>query len=530
MDNASFSPDGTRIATVGFRSVQLWDARDSHLITQLKGLRGFVRSALFSPDGTRIVTAGSDNLALVWDACDGHLIIPLKGHTGRVDSASFSPSGERILTTSDEDKTARVWDARDGHEIAALKGHSGQVTGAKFSPTGERIVTADWDTVRLWDARDGRELLRFSVTAKLSATPFSPDGRFLLFATNEVAQIVPLSRAAAAQLTFSRQNAWVAERMRESAKAGDDFAWRWQIQHWLTSELSKSDELQDVFGAALVSPSEAIADDGLSRLMRSSANFLRARFAQLGALGYWARLERAAFVTASSPGATARDWRVLAFARLGLGQSPRWRTAAVAAAESGLKPYTAAADVFEAAIAVRVAPGALVDYVPLLTAVERAATTDQSKYAKAVSPGALLFRAGRYEEAERRLRPVVTGENPSQLGEAFFAMTLAKLGKLEEAKGLLARLDAWANAKPAQGEAETNLSAETWDFRLEYELLMKEAHGMLGLPEPGSFLAYALAISNPNPAHVFISGPPPFTEHRELGGWAGTAAAVLVQP
>lgn len=69
-------------------------------------------------------------------------------------------------------------------------------------------------------------------------------------------------------------------------------------------------------------------------------------------------------------------------------------------------------------------------------------------------------------------------------------MTLAKLGRFDEARALLALVEAWAAAKPTQGDAPTNLAAQTWDFRLELELLLAEAREMLGLPKPDSLLGY----------------------------------------
>ncbi|HRI43995.1 MAG TPA: hypothetical protein PLV39_07485, partial [Fimbriimonadaceae bacterium] len=143
------------------------------------------------------------------------------------------------------------------------------------------------------------------------------------------------------------------------------------------------------------------------------------------------------------------------------------------------------------------------DFGPLLEAVEKAAASGPQRYARADSPGALLFRAGRYEEAEKRLHPAVQGDSPSRIGQVFLAMTLAKLGREAEAKALLAQVEARAAAKPTQGDAPTNLAAQTWDTRLELELLLAEAREMLGLPKPDSLLGYverALRFEVPMPA------------------------------
>ncbi|HEX8204252.1 MAG TPA: hypothetical protein VF590_27490, partial [Isosphaeraceae bacterium] len=77
-------------------------------IAVLKGHSGLVWSATFSPDGTRVATASGDGTGRVWDAATGKLIAALKGHTSDVAWAAFSPDGARVVTAS-RHKTARVW-------------------------------------------------------------------------------------------------------------------------------------------------------------------------------------------------------------------------------------------------------------------------------------------------------------------------------------------------------------------------------------------------------------------------------------
>jgi WD40 repeat protein len=492
--SASLSPDGSRIATVeGSGLTQVWDARDGREIVKFARHAAEFGSPSFSPDGSRIVTGGRDGTARVWDAQDGREIAKLVGHTGGVQSASFSPDGSRIVTASN-DSTARVWDAKDGREIAKLAGHTGEVQSASFSPDGSRIVTAGADnTARVWDAESGRELLRIPTATWVSSAIFSPDGRFLLLTIGSEAHLVPLSREAASTLTFVRQESWVADQLAASAKAGDRFAWDWQIKHYLTSELAKTSELQDAFESALGSPDASIAADARERLARIPIRFLRKQFDSLVTSHRWTEVEETLERIVSDPRATLTERKWLALVRLHLGDFAGWREAARSAAEAALKPGVSADDIIQAAIAVRAAPDALDDCGPLLAAVERAVASHPQQYARAATPGALLFRAGRYAEAEKRLQTAVAGDPPSRFGQVFLAMALAKLGRTDEAKAIFAEVEAWAAAKPAQGNSPTNLLDQTWDYRLELELLISEAREMLGLPKRASLLILALA-------------------------------------
>jgi hypothetical protein len=112
--SATFSPDGSTVATVGGREARLWDARSGRDLMSFTP-HGTVASANFSPDGKRLVTGFWDNSARVWDLDSrlpglklrgkANMLQEGDGHGGFVNMASFSPDGKSILTASD-DKTA----------------------------------------------------------------------------------------------------------------------------------------------------------------------------------------------------------------------------------------------------------------------------------------------------------------------------------------------------------------------------------------------------------------------------------------
>ena len=184
LENAEFSPDGTRIVTASMdRSARVWDARSGVQIATLSGDRGF-HSASYSPDGTRIVTSSDDKTARIWDARTGAQITVLSGHGEEVDSAAYSSDGARIVTAS-TDQTARIWDAHTGAQIRVLAGHGDIVYFAAFSPDCARVVTASNDrTARIWDARSGVQLAVLSGhTDRVNFAAYSPDGSRIVTAS-----------------------------------------------------------------------------------------------------------------------------------------------------------------------------------------------------------------------------------------------------------------------------------------------------------------------------------------------------------
>lgn len=122
---ALFDPKGVRIATLcADHSVRIWDAARGIPVGPPMDIGNVPRQASFSPDGMRIVTIGDDppgpvrpdtlpsldaRKARVWDVATGRLLAELL-HPKEVRSAEFSPDGQAVLTASG-DKDARLWDA-----------------------------------------------------------------------------------------------------------------------------------------------------------------------------------------------------------------------------------------------------------------------------------------------------------------------------------------------------------------------------------------------------------------------------------
>src|SRR5262249_12668340 len=163
------SPDGTRSVKISSGgSASLKDTITGKTV-QLSGHTGPVENATFSPDGSMIATASRDQTARVWSSTTRRwhrtrLVGVFAGHLRTVRSVAFSPDGRLLVTTaggfSNADKTdnpARIWDVASRAPVAVLEGHDGAVLMAAFSRDGRRLVTASRDgTARTWDVATGR--------------------------------------------------------------------------------------------------------------------------------------------------------------------------------------------------------------------------------------------------------------------------------------------------------------------------------------------------------------------------------------
>jgi WD40 repeat protein/serine/threonine protein kinase len=92
------------------------------------------------------------NSVLIVDKADGRVIHTLLGHTAAVVCVAFSPDRRRLATAS-FDRTIKIWDTATGREVFTLLGHTAGVISLAFSPDGNRLASGGIDnTARVWDA------------------------------------------------------------------------------------------------------------------------------------------------------------------------------------------------------------------------------------------------------------------------------------------------------------------------------------------------------------------------------------------
>lgn len=101
-----YSPDGTKLAIaskyipndiIRLRIIDV--ATGSHTLNVSTGHTYRVDDLRYSPDGTRIATVGIDNLVKVWDSETGLLLATLTGHTAGVNRCFFRGNGELITVS-----------------------------------------------------------------------------------------------------------------------------------------------------------------------------------------------------------------------------------------------------------------------------------------------------------------------------------------------------------------------------------------------------------------------------------------------
>jgi WD40 repeat protein len=208
--SASWSPDGSRVLTVGGGLATVRSGAEARTLRA----EGYVKFAAWAPDGERIATANVDGRvdidgagafatpryveclhwsadgrrlvvanaggARVFDAATGAALLEFTGAAGRIEDAAESPDGTRLVVVAFGD----VAYVTDGARAIDLTGHSARVLGAAWSPAGETIATWSTDgTCRLWDPESGAPAFELRHLDQVFAAAWAPAGDRLLTAS-----------------------------------------------------------------------------------------------------------------------------------------------------------------------------------------------------------------------------------------------------------------------------------------------------------------------------------------------------------
>jgi WD40 repeat protein len=147
----SFSPDGTRLLTVGGnRFVRVFDVSRGNELFALNNV-AVVNVARFSHDGRLIATGGATDVVRLWDAKSGDPVGGLDLTPGsRVADLAFSPDDKLLATAGSNDTVARIFSVAKERNQATITQHRSGVTSVVFTPDSDSLITA---------GRDGRAIL-----------------------------------------------------------------------------------------------------------------------------------------------------------------------------------------------------------------------------------------------------------------------------------------------------------------------------------------------------------------------------------
>ena len=218
----AFSPDGSLLATSGYREVLLWNPADGQLVRRIKNLAerphdfefsangsvlavaagtpgqmGEVKlfnvadgalladlfttddevfSVAFSPDGSRLAAACADRSVRLFDVASRQQQKLIEDHADWVMDVAWSADGKKIATAS-RDKTSKVFDSTTGESQATFNGHAQPVFGVGFLPDGATVATSGRDNrIRVWNAADAKQAREIALGGEVFRITMQGDG------------------------------------------------------------------------------------------------------------------------------------------------------------------------------------------------------------------------------------------------------------------------------------------------------------------------------------------------------------------
>jgi WD40 repeat protein len=115
----AFSPDGSVLATGGYRTLKLWRRPVNLHKYDLPALANPARTSATSADGKWIAIGEETGAIQLYDATNGQPGKKLEGHTGAVTSLAFAADNATLYSGS-MDKTVRAWSLAEAKETKKI--------------------------------------------------------------------------------------------------------------------------------------------------------------------------------------------------------------------------------------------------------------------------------------------------------------------------------------------------------------------------------------------------------------------------
>jgi WD40 repeat protein/serine/threonine protein kinase len=517
--NVAVNGDG-RVATGGRpdpwhakpAEIKVWDSATGRPILELAERTFYVERLALSPQGDRLAVTGRHVIVVngaprqasdlrVYDVATGQAVRSFIGE-GAMQSLAFSPDGSRVAAVDGEHRMLLLWDLAAErpvitHEVPAL------ALDVTFSPDGRRLAVASRELIELLDASSGEEALTLRGFAHLNpdkhgfnpCVRFSPDGRRIaaichdglnpvsIWSLEDETAVDPAADLRAAErrsILIHWEAALDAQREKDRARflfhlkrleavtaleapdhvrRGKLFAWNGQWER-AEADFARAFELAPDSSELCFECCEVYGEHG--RWDRAAA--LCARAIALGLLDDRQCAECACLRWQAGD---REGYRRLCREMLDrFGQSSDTHTALCVARACLLTPDLADESKRVMLLADRT-----------LTGTERMGGNGFIRQIK----GLAECRAGHYAQAVEWLcksQPICTGHCGRSVSTYFLAMAYHRLGRADEARAALAEAH-------KSMEQETSEVAATGEARVIYEIVRREAQGLIDGKAPG---------------------------------------------
>ncbi len=194
--NAAFSPDEESVLAVsGTDRVRVRNVDAAMAGVELRGPTSEVTCLGFSSDGKYIAGSASDGTIWIWEAVSARLLASRRMGTAPK-ALIFSPDGNLIAIDSERDRF-QLWAWKASEALREVAGRPGTLSSGLFSPDSKYIISRDDRLAMVWKVpeKGGSQITKVKQlsghhTAEVNSASFSPDGEFIVTASNDATAMV----------------------------------------------------------------------------------------------------------------------------------------------------------------------------------------------------------------------------------------------------------------------------------------------------------------------------------------------------
>jgi WD40 repeat protein len=483
----ALSADGGRLLLAGHPAhekapafaARLYDTATGQLLARLPVGGERSPSAALSPAADRVVMTGADGSARVWDVATGRaLTLPMRLPNGIV-KALFSPDGRRVLGYQSWG-AVRLWDARTGEPLTLPLG---SLVNDQALDLAGRLLTREskgpgngTQTVRVRDLRpDPRPVEELRALAQvLAGAGIDDTGGYVPLEREEYRRVWEDVRAHAPPADPGEDLAWhAAEADRQ------EWAERWaaavthltplieaQPHRWrLYARRGRARLELRQWEPALADLTAAVERDALNPAVWVDRGNARAE------LGRWKEVVDD-FTHVEAMEGSSGTLPLIAMARLGGGDQAGYRQARAGILKRidedvRKEGYVSEDEAWPCVLA----PPSATDLGGLITLLEKQVTGAKDSGGLRIL-GAAYTRAGKHQEAIKRLTEAVALREEFPSAWLFLAIAHARAGQANEARLWLDKARKWLDQPGRAGEM-------SWDDRLRLKVLREEAEALL---------------------------------------------------
>ena len=174
----AWSPGGTRIASIGGKTLHLWNAATCATITDYNQ-ESPIQAVAWSSDSIHVASGSKDGSICIYKtnkAASDNSYTTYSIHSAAVEAVAWSPDG-KLLASASDDSTVRILDPATGTINLIYKGHTRPVKTVAWSPDGSKLASGGEDeTVQLWDLTGKKLFTHLDYYATIYSVAWSPDG------------------------------------------------------------------------------------------------------------------------------------------------------------------------------------------------------------------------------------------------------------------------------------------------------------------------------------------------------------------